>query len=169
MALKYALGPELGPVIATRGFAPQPPAVDSPGGAAALSLPDVTASLTGAYEAAGTLAVGVVCKVHAHARAGFARIVGLAAVFAPEGTPLPADADALMAAGLPRGEVGVSLEPGPDGVVPEHSASIEVPGLAEGRNDGRVVIAFDDSGYPDDPDAPPASDPEGEAPAAAAA
>ncbi len=149
MAIRLALGPALGPVFATRGFVPQPPAVDSPGGAAALTLPDVTAALTGGYVSGDQLAVGVVARIAAHTRAGFARIVGLAAIFAPEGKALPTTPEELMTAELPRGQVVVGLVPAADGTVPEHVESIEVVGLSEGRNDGQVVILYDDAGYPD--------------------
>lgn len=151
MAIKFALGPALGPVFATR---PAPPAADSPGDGdasiapAARTLPEVSAAATAAHPDGDTFCVGVAVRVHSHVAATSLKIVQLAAVFARPGETLPPTADELVASGLPTGKIPVDLQYGPDGVVPEFAGSIDVLGLAEGRNDGQVVIAYDDEGYP---------------------
>jgi len=149
--IRYALGPSLGSVLATR---PAPPAADSPGDGdapiapAAKTLPEVSAAATAAHPDGETFCVGVAVRIHPHVAATSLRVVGLAAVFARPGETLPTAADELIASGLPTGRIDVDLACGPDGVVPEFSGSIDVLGLAEGRNDGQVVIAYDDEGYP---------------------
>lgn len=151
MAIRFAKGPALGPVFATR---PAPPdAGDSPAGpdglppAPARTLPEVSASATAAHPDGDSFCVGVAVRVHAHPAASSFRIVGLAAVFAPPGMTLPESAEELAVAELPRGKVTLELMPGPDGIVAEVAESIDVLGLAEGRNDGVIVIAYDDTGY----------------------
>lgn len=149
--IRYALGPSLGSVLATR---PAPPAADSPGDGApdtvapAKTLPEVSAASTACHPDGDAFCVGVAIRVHAHPAATSLRIVGLAAYFAPPGHELPPDADAMVASGLPSGKVSVELTPGPDGIVAEQAYSIDVLGLAEGKNDGQVVIAYDDEGFP---------------------
>lgn len=147
--IRFALGPSLGPVYATR---PTPPAADSPGDgapdtAAAKTLPEVSAASTACHPDGDSFCVGVAAKVHAHAAATSLRIVGLSAHFAPPGRELPADADAIAASDLPSGEVAVDATPGPDGIVAEQSFALDVLGLGEGKNDGIIVIAYDDEGY----------------------